>query len=153
MKTLILAISRLLSGMTLAANAFATGSSTARRYLVTAHSRMGALVGVDIAKKAKVNATNARFGVHWRMSYANAVETKPFASNKARMKQPYAKLSKRMPSRSTRSPRCQRHCRLIEFAVLRGSICASPHHRLPSSLLYMHPLKRLAFNSGISNEH
>mgnify|MGYP001555705850 FL=1 len=38
----------------------------------------GALDGLDAVAKAKVNRTNAGFGVHWRMSYANADETRTF---------------------------------------------------------------------------
>ena len=76
MKTLILAISLLLSGTALAADAPTAG--TAHRYLVERTFPRGALSGLDATTKAKVNATNAKFGVHWLMSYANADETRTF---------------------------------------------------------------------------
>ena len=38
----------------------------------------GALDGLDAVLKAKVNANNAKFGVHWLMSYANAAKTKTY---------------------------------------------------------------------------
>ena len=48
------------------------------RYVVERTFPKGALAGLDAAAKEKVNATNARFGVHWVMSYANQDETKTF---------------------------------------------------------------------------
>ena len=44
----------------------------------SARSPKGALDGLDAAAKVKVNQTNAGFGVHWLMSYANADKTKTF---------------------------------------------------------------------------
>jgi hypothetical protein len=38
----------------------------------------GALDGLDAAIKAKVNANNAKYHVHWVMSYANAAKTKTY---------------------------------------------------------------------------
>ena len=38
----------------------------------------GALDHLDAAVKAKVNANNAKFGVHWLMSYANAEKTRTY---------------------------------------------------------------------------
>lgn len=57
--------------------AAATGS-TPHRYVVERTFAPGALDGVDAARKAKVNANNARYGVHWVMSYANAAKTKTY---------------------------------------------------------------------------
>jgi predicted amidohydrolase YtcJ len=48
------------------------------RFLVERTFPAGALAGLDAAGKAKVNATNARFGVTWVMSYANADQTKTY---------------------------------------------------------------------------
>ena len=48
------------------------------RYLIERTFPPGALAGLDAAAKAKVNATNAEFGVHWVTSYANADETKTY---------------------------------------------------------------------------
>ena len=42
------------------------------RYLVERTFPAGALEGLNPALKAKVNANNAKYGVHWLMSYANA---------------------------------------------------------------------------------
>ena len=48
------------------------------RYLIERTFPPGALAGLDAAAKAKVNATNGKFGVRWVTSYANADETKTF---------------------------------------------------------------------------
>jgi hypothetical protein len=52
--------------------------SRVHRYVVERTFPAGALDGLDAALKAKVNANNARFGVHWVMSYANATKTKTY---------------------------------------------------------------------------
>jgi Protein of unknown function (DUF4242) len=54
------------------------GSGNVRRYIVERTFPKGALAGLDAAAKEKVNANNARFGVHWVMSYANQDETKTY---------------------------------------------------------------------------
>jgi hypothetical protein len=56
----------------------ATEDGSAHRYLVERTFAPGALDGLDAALKAKVNANNARFGVHWLMSYANAAKTRTY---------------------------------------------------------------------------
>ena len=48
------------------------------RYLIERTFPPGALAGLDATAKAKVNATNGKFGVRWVTSYANADETKTF---------------------------------------------------------------------------
>lgn len=48
------------------------------RYLVERTFPAGALDGLDAALKAKVNANNAKFGVRWVKSYANAAKTKTY---------------------------------------------------------------------------
>jgi Protein of unknown function (DUF4242) len=51
---------------------------TVHRYVVERTFAPGALDGLDAALKAKVNANNAKYGVHWLMSYANAAKTKTY---------------------------------------------------------------------------
>ena len=63
------------SGLALAGNATAASS---HRYVVQRSFPKGALDGLDAATKAKVNQTNARFGVKWLMSFANGDRTKTF---------------------------------------------------------------------------
>ena len=48
------------------------------RYLVERTFPAGALDGLDAALKAKVNANNAKYGVRWVTSYANAQKTKTY---------------------------------------------------------------------------
>jgi hypothetical protein len=76
MKVLTLVLSLLLSAAALAADAPPTNAG--HRYVVERTFPKGALDGLDAVAKAKVNRTNAGFGVHWLMSYANADKTKTF---------------------------------------------------------------------------
>ncbi len=48
------------------------------RYVIVRTFAPGTLDALDTGGKAKVNATNARFGVRWITSYANAEKTKTF---------------------------------------------------------------------------
>ena len=48
------------------------------RYMIERTFPAGALAGLDSAAKAKVNATNSKFGAHWVTSYANSDETKTY---------------------------------------------------------------------------
>ena len=66
-----------LSGFALADKATAAAGTT-HRYVVQRSFPKGALDGLDAATKAKVNQTNARFGVKWLMSFANGDRTKTF---------------------------------------------------------------------------
>jgi len=84
MKALVTALTALFlvpafaaDGPTTAAPA-ATAGAPVHRYLIERTFPPGALAGLDAAAKAKVNATNAQFGVHWVTSYANADETKTY---------------------------------------------------------------------------
>jgi hypothetical protein len=81
MKTLIAVLGSLVLGATLviaqSPPAPAAPSST-HRYLVERTFPAGALDGLNAALKAKVNANNAKLGVHWVMSYANADRTKTY---------------------------------------------------------------------------
>ncbi len=56
----------------------ATATDGTHRYVVERTFTPGALDGLNAALKAKVNANNARYGVHWVMSYANAAKTKTY---------------------------------------------------------------------------
>jgi Protein of unknown function (DUF4242) len=53
-------------------------SAGTHRYIVERTFKPGALDGLDAALKAKVNANNSRYDVHWLMSYANAEKTKTY---------------------------------------------------------------------------
>ena len=66
-----------LSGAAMAKDA-GTASSANHRYVIQRSFPKGALDGLDAATKAKVNQTNARFGVKWLMSFANGDKTKTF---------------------------------------------------------------------------
>lgn len=76
-KTALLAV-----GLTLAAAAGIAVSqahtSPSHRYLVQRSFPKGALDGLDAAQKAKVNRTNAKFGVTWVMSFATPDKTKTY---------------------------------------------------------------------------
>jgi hypothetical protein len=48
------------------------------RYTIERTFPAGALDGLDSAAKAKVNATNSRFGAQWVTSYANSGKTKTY---------------------------------------------------------------------------
>lgn len=81
MKTLTALLGSLLLGATILAGADPAAPAAANgihRYVVERTFPAGALDGLDAALKAKVNANNAKFGVHWVMSYANAAKTKTY---------------------------------------------------------------------------
>jgi len=65
------------SGFALANTADSTAGAH-HRFLIQRSFPQGALDGLDAATKAKVNQTNARFGVKWLMSFANGDKTKTF---------------------------------------------------------------------------
>jgi hypothetical protein len=48
------------------------------RYMIERTFPAGALDGLDSATKAKVNATNSKFGAQWVTSYANSSKTKTY---------------------------------------------------------------------------
>jgi hypothetical protein len=48
------------------------------RYMIERTFPAGALDGLDSATKAKVNATNSKFGAQWVTSYANSGKTKTY---------------------------------------------------------------------------
>jgi hypothetical protein len=82
MKTLTAVIGPVLVAASLLAGAqtppAAPAGGTAHRYVVERTFAAGALDGLNAALKAKVNANNAKYGVHWVMSYANAAKTKTY---------------------------------------------------------------------------
>jgi hypothetical protein len=53
-------------------------NTTVHRYLIERTFPAGALDGLNAAGKAKINATNAKYGVKWVTSYANANKTKTY---------------------------------------------------------------------------
>ena len=73
MKTLALALAICISGSVAAADA-----PSQHRYVVERTFPKGALDSLDAKAKQSVNANNAKFGVSWVMSYANADKTKTF---------------------------------------------------------------------------
>jgi len=83
MKALTAVLGILLLGASFAAGAQSKAAPAANgggshRYIVERTFPAGALDGLDAALKAKVNANNAKFGVHWLMSYSNAAKTKTY---------------------------------------------------------------------------
>lgn len=61
-----------------AAHAEKTAGKTQHRYLVERTFTAGEIDGLDAAAKARVNATNAKYGVNWVTSYATADKTKTY---------------------------------------------------------------------------
>lgn len=79
MKALIAMIPVLMLGSAIAAEMPAHAAKPAvHRYLIERTFPAGALAGLNAEGKARINATNAKYGVHWKMSYANAEKTKTF---------------------------------------------------------------------------
>lgn len=82
MKTLTAVLGPILVAASLLAGAQTPPAASAggenHRYVVERTFAPGALDGLNAALKAKVNGNNARFGVHWLMSYANAAKTKTY---------------------------------------------------------------------------
>jgi len=76
MKILAIAVSLMLTGAVCAADT--APSSATHRYMIERTFPKGALDGLDAQAKQSVNATNAKFGVTWVTSYANADKTKTF---------------------------------------------------------------------------
>lgn len=56
----------------------ATAHVEKHRYVVERTFPAGALAGLNAETKAAVNSTNAKYGVRWVMSYANADKTKTY---------------------------------------------------------------------------
>ena len=53
-------------------------NTASHRYIIQRTFPAGALDGLDGAAKARINANNAKFGVKWVMSYANADKTRTY---------------------------------------------------------------------------
>ncbi|GAB2507241.1 hypothetical protein GCM10027084_22580 [Pseudoxanthomonas sangjuensis] len=53
-------------------------AEAAHRYVIERTFPAGALDGLNDEAKARINATNAKFGVKWLVSYANADKTKTY---------------------------------------------------------------------------
>lgn len=77
MKFLFFAGSLVMLGLSVVSVGAAENRSD-HRYLVERSFPQGALAGLDDAGKAKVNLTNARFGVRWVVSYATADKTRTY---------------------------------------------------------------------------
>lgn len=56
-----------------------TASVPMHRYLVQRTFPRGAVDGMDAAAKAKINATNAQFGVRWLLSYVSVDRTTTYS--------------------------------------------------------------------------
>ena len=77
-KTVIAIVGSLLLGVAAAAIADDAAHGSVHRYVVERTFPAHALDHLDAALKAKVNANNAKFGVRWVLSYANAAKTKTY---------------------------------------------------------------------------
>ncbi len=78
MKTLTAVLGAALLGAMWMASAQSPAPASVHRYVVERTFPAGALDGLNAALKAKVNTNNAKFGVRWVMSYANAAKTKTY---------------------------------------------------------------------------
>ena len=85
MRLALLALTAILIQTSATALADSTGVAKAtaghvekHRYVVERTFPAGALAGLNAETKAAVNATNAKYGVRWVMSYANADKTKTY---------------------------------------------------------------------------
>jgi hypothetical protein len=81
MKILTVILATALFGAALGAGAQTAppaGAPAKHRDVIERTFPKGALDGLDAALKAKVNANNAKLGVHWVMSYANSSRTKTY---------------------------------------------------------------------------
>ena len=84
MKTLIALLPTLFLSQAFAGDSPAPSASVPEaikaphRYLIERTFPPGALEGLNAAGKAKINSTNAKYGVRWVTSYANASKTKTY---------------------------------------------------------------------------
>ena len=78
MKPLLLLVALLAWSGTAIAAVITTTAPQQHRYVIERSFPKGALEGLNADAKASVNGTNARYGVHWIMSYANADRTKTY---------------------------------------------------------------------------
>lgn len=78
MKSHLLIAGLLMSGAAVLAADISQASVPSHRYVVERTFPQGALDKLDADAKASVNRTNAKFGVRWQMSYANAERTRTF---------------------------------------------------------------------------
>jgi Protein of unknown function (DUF4242) len=74
-KSILMIIPALLATAAFAHEGTAVPKGPLHRYVIERTFPAGALDGLDAAAKKQVNATNARFGVRWLTSYANADKT------------------------------------------------------------------------------
>ena len=79
MKKALLALTTLtLSVLASAQTPAPSGPPGVHRYIIERTFPAGALAGLTAAAKAEVNANNAKAGVRWIESYANADQTKTY---------------------------------------------------------------------------
>ena len=82
MKSAIAMCSLILIGSALAAapqnDSGMTPGKDTHRYIIERTFAPGVLAGLDEAGARKIDEVNAKFGVHWVMSYANSEKTKTF---------------------------------------------------------------------------
>ena len=81
MKAIIATLAVLLAAAVIADEAsdpHAAAAPAVHRYLIERTFSPGVIDGLDATTKAKINSTNAQYGVHWLMSYANANKTKTY---------------------------------------------------------------------------
>ena len=78
MKRLLLIALLAWSGIGICVAAAVTTTAPQHRYLIERTFPKGVLEHLDADAKAAVNATNARFGVRWITTYANAEMTKTY---------------------------------------------------------------------------
>ena len=78
MKTHLFLSGLLMFGAAALAADLSQASVPSHRYVVERSFPQGALDHLDADAKASVNRTNAKFGVRWQMSYANADRTRTF---------------------------------------------------------------------------
>lgn len=68
--------------------------AASHRYIIKRTFPAGALDGLNSATKARINANNAKFGVKWLMSYANADKTTTYCIYEGPSKQAIRKAAK-----------------------------------------------------------
>lgn len=82
MKSIVAVCGLLVIGSALAAAPQADSAANAgkdmHRYIIERSFAPGVLAGLDEAGARKIGQVNAKFGVHWVMSYANAEKTRTF---------------------------------------------------------------------------
>ena len=74
----LLLVGTAFAGAPLETASVATPGKDVHRYIIERTFAPGVLDGLDEAGAVKIDQVNAKFGVHWVMSYANREKTKTF---------------------------------------------------------------------------